>query len=291
MIANSLPDAVSEPALAIATPLPTTSTSVAAPVLVEGETCWRRCRADRAAFLIDGAEYFGRLKEAFAAARRSILIVGWNIHSRVRLTPQEAADGVPDELGPFLHHLTRTRPGLRVRILVWDWLALYSLERERLPALSWRTHRRLRFALDGNHPPAACHHQKIVVIDDRLAFIGGLDLAPGRWDRREHLADEPLRAGPDGRPWPPFHDAALMVDGPAAAALGELVRERWRQATGRRIAPVQVDHDPWPAGVAPWCTAVAAGGARPRPAGGAAEAAAEVEALYVAAIRSARRPI
>ncbi|HET6522164.1 MAG TPA: hypothetical protein VFG47_20430, partial [Geminicoccaceae bacterium] len=232
------------------------TTTTDAPVLIEGLTCWRIRRADRAAFLIDGAEYFRHLEAALALARRSILIVGWDIHSRVRLTPQEPRDGggLPDELGPLLDRLTRTRPGLHVHILIWDWLPLYSIDREKLPWLKlgrW-THRRVRFVLDDNHPPAACHHQKIVVIDDRLAFVGGLDLAPGRWDRREHLAEAPLRVGPDGRRHGPFHDAMLMVDGPAAASIAELARERWRRATGRHIPAVTVGHDPWPPGVAPW---------------------------------------
>jgi phosphatidylserine/phosphatidylglycerophosphate/cardiolipin synthase-like enzyme len=96
-------------------------------VLAEGETCWRIRRADRAAFLIDGAAYFLHLKAALAQARRSILIVGWDIHSRLRLTPQELRDGdggLPDELGPLLDHLTRRRRGLHVHILIWDWLPL-----------------------------------------------------------------------------------------------------------------------------------------------------------------------
>lgn len=30
------------------------------------------------------------------------------------------------------------------------------------------------------------HHEKIVVIDQSVAFVGGIDLAYGRWDDREH---------------------------------------------------------------------------------------------------------
>ncbi|HET6519341.1 MAG TPA: VTT domain-containing protein, partial [Geminicoccaceae bacterium] len=121
--------------------------------------------------------------------------------------------------------------------------------------------------------------------------VGGLDLAPGRWDRREHLAEDPLRVGPDGRLHGPFHDAVLMVDGPAAASIAELARERWRRATGRRIPAVTVGHDPWPPGAAPWFEGVDVGIARTEPAWNGYAAAAEVEALYLAAIRSAKRHI
>lgn len=30
------------------------------------------------------------------------------------------------------------------------------------------------------------HHEKIVVVDQSVAFVGGIDLAYGRWDDREH---------------------------------------------------------------------------------------------------------
>ncbi len=30
------------------------------------------------------------------------------------------------------------------------------------------------------------HHEKIVVIDQSVAFVGGIDLAYGRWDDVEH---------------------------------------------------------------------------------------------------------
>ena len=41
------------------------------------------------------------------------------------------------------------------------------------------------------------HHEKIVVIDQRTAFLGGLDLCYGRWDTPEHpLVDLPKREDP-----------------------------------------------------------------------------------------------
>jgi phospholipase D1/2 len=30
------------------------------------------------------------------------------------------------------------------------------------------------------------HHEKIVVIDQSIAFVGGIDLCYGRWDNNEH---------------------------------------------------------------------------------------------------------
>ena len=43
-----------------------------------------------------------------------------------------------------------------------------------------------------------------------------------------------------------------LVDGDAARALGDLVRERWRRATGETLAPpLATDGDAWPAAIKP----------------------------------------
>ena len=70
-----------------------------------------------------------------------------------------------------------------------------SLRRVPLYRLPWRSHRRLRLVLDADHPPAGSHHQKVVVIDDKVAFCGGIDITTSRWDTREHPADPAKRLG------------------------------------------------------------------------------------------------
>ena len=198
--------------------------------------CWRQSHASRVASLIDGAAYFSALRAALTRAQRSVFIIGWDVDSRTDLVPGvEPADGLPIRLGDFLNALVKRRDGLHIHVLDWDFTMLYALSREVLPIyqLGWRTHRRLHFHLDERHPLGASHHQKIVVIDDALAFVGGLDLTGRRWDTPAHHSDEPRRVDARGRNYPPFHDIELAVDGAAAAALGELARERWRRATGR----------------------------------------------------------
>ena len=114
---------------------------------------------------------------------------------------------------------------------------IYTLEREFFPRykLKWRTHKNIHFHLDGAHPAGASQHQKIVVVDDAVAFVGGFDLSKWRWDTPEHAIDNELRIDPDGKPYPPFHDVQMLVDGDAAEALGELARERWHIAAGKKI--------------------------------------------------------
>jgi len=263
----------------------------AAKLLVPGETCWRLERAARAAFLVDGEHYFETLAEALERARHRAILLGWDFHTRVALRRNGAPRAFPDELAAFLDALARRRRELRIFVLEWDFAMLYWTEREALRAYRFRarTHRRVRFRFDAECPIGASHHQKLVVIDDALAFVGGLDVTSGRWDTRAHAAEESRRIDPDGRRYAPFHDVQMAVDGPAAKALGELARERWRRATGQRLAPVQNDHDPWPSQLAPQLRDVEVGIARTDPGADQRPPVREVEALYRAGIAAARR--
>jgi len=268
----------------------------AAPLLRPGRNCWRIEHAARMGFLIDGAAYFRAVREAMRAARHSILILSWDIDSRTMLVPEGANDGYPEPLGDFLNAVVAERPDLRACVLSWDFALLYAFEREWLPVvkLDWRTHPRLAFRLDARHPVAASHHQKVVVVDDAVAFVGGFDLTQHRWDHSAHRVDEPLRHDPDGKRYGPFHDVQALVDGDAARALGELVRTRWRRAGGAEpppLAPADSAHDPWPSSCAAHLTDVAVAISRTEPAYAGEPGVAELRQLHVDAIAAARRSI
>lgn len=159
----------------------------------------------------------------------------------------------------------------------------------------WRTHPRPRisFRLDGKHPLTGSLHQKVVVVDDAVAFVGGLDLTHGRWDTPAHPAHEPYRVDMHGRQARPNHDVQAIVDGAAAAALGDLCRDRWQRATGQRLKPVsqRYAHDPWPGGFAPELTDVEVGIARTDPGYVTGESIEEIRYLYTDAMRSAKRAL
>lgn len=265
----------------------------AVPLLREGETCWRKGRAERLAFLVDTAAYFRAVKRAALKARRSILIVGWDVNSRTPLEfPEQADPTVPNRLGPFLDDLADRRAGLEIRVLVWDSPRVYAPDREWLPKarFDWLTHPRLGFALDTQHPFGASHHQKLVVIDDRLAFVGGTDLTGDRLDDPGHRAEDPRRVKPDGTPYGPYHDVTAMVDGPAAAALGELARMRWLRATGEQLA-WEAGDDCWPDEVAPDLAGVEVGIARTDPAWKGRPELREIERLYLECIGRAEHTL
>jgi phospholipase D1/2 len=225
---------------------PAQSTSL----LVPGRTCWRIERARKLSWLIDGEQYFGAVRNAMAQAQSTIFIVGWDIDSRVRLVPTGANDGLPDALGDFLAALLASRPQLNAYILSWDFALLFALEREWLTELrlTSQTQHRLKFQMDDRHPVGASHHQKLIVVDDTVGFVSGFDLTFNRWDTPEHIPGDKRRRNPDGTAYAPFHDLGVVVNGPAAAALGELARERWHAATGRpaRQLDTAAQADRWP---------------------------------------------
>jgi len=262
------------------------------PVLAQGRNCWRIARAKRAAFLIDAESYFAALTAAVERAKQSVLIVGWDMDSRIRLLRDKQKHNLPVQLGDFLNAVASRLRGLHIHVLDWDFAMIYAFERELFPVfkLDWQGHRRVHFRLDGRHPVGASHHQKIVVVDDSIAFVGGIDLTRHRWDTREHRPQDPRRVDPEGNQYQPFHDVQVAVDGAASRALGDLARERWRKATGYRLhTPEGGSDDPWPPELSPDMEDVHVGIARTEPSYEGSSEVREVEALYLDAISAAHR--
>ena len=113
-----------------------------------------------------------------------------------------------------------------------------------------------------------------------------------RWDTRHHRDGDRRRVRPSGQAYGAFHDATMAVDGPAAAALGDLARERWRRATGEQIEPPpQEGIDLWPGGLEPLLRDVEVGIARTEPNYHGRTGVREIEALHLATIAAARRAI
>lgn len=263
------------------------------PLLVPGDTCWRIERANRFSFIVDAAEYYRAAKQAIVNARHSVMLIGWDFDSRIELEPEGATVEGPNKLGPFLLWAADRRKDVQFHLLKWNLGAFETLLRGETPyyAIRWMLKSNFEAKLDAAHPPLAAHHQKIVVIDDALAFCGGIDMTGGRWDTRAHKDEDPSRRTPRGKPSQPWHDATTCVDGPVAKALGELARERWLRATGVTIAPPPPGSDPWPAELAPTLTDVDVAVSRTVAAYGDYGQICEAEALYLASIAKARRYI
>ncbi|SFL81035.1 phospholipase D-like domain-containing protein [Geodermatophilus ruber] len=263
-------------------------------LLVPGETCWRIERADRHAVFVDAADYFATLKQAVLRAERRVLFIGWDFDPRIRLDPRAGGRRRPDTLGRVLEAAVKANPRLEIGVLQWDYGMVLALGRGLVPIvlLDRRTPDRLTMTVDAHHPVGGAHHEKIVVIDDCLAFVGGIDVTADRWDTSEHLDRHPHRRRPSSRrPTGPWHDVTSLVSGPAARALGDLARARWESGTGRRLEPVTDVETCWPAEVEPLFADVDVAISRTRPEHGGTSLVHEVELLWLAAIAAARRTV
>ncbi len=270
--------------------LPDQSTQDQARVLAPGRNCWRIAQARRAAVLIDTSAYFSRLAEALKRAERSVLIIGWDFDGRIKLCPQHEDC---QALGPFLRSLVEARPALEVRVLIWSAAVVHASDDpiSLLFGADWQKHPRIAVRLDRAHPLYGSHHQKLVVIDDTLAFCGGIDLTVERWDTCGHDEVDPLRLTPDGKPYRPMHDVQMAVDGDAAHAVGDVARERWRVATGETLQPLAGTSNLWPQDLTPDFIETPVAVARTSPAYGDAQAVHEIATMTDDLLAAARHTI
>ncbi|MGF7162071.1 phosphatidylserine/phosphatidylglycerophosphate/cardiolipin synthase-like enzyme [Rhodoligotrophos appendicifer] len=259
-------------------------------VLSPGRNCREIVRANNAALLVDAQNYFAEVEKALQQAQRSILIVGWDFDARIRLRPDVEGS---ESLGTLLRRLVEERPELEVRVLVWSVAvahapgATFAL----LFGADWEDHPRIQVRLDTEHPVYAAHHQKLVCIDDVIAFAGGIDLTVGRWDTSAHTPKDPWRLTPDGAPYGPVHDLQMAVDGEAAVAIARVARERWLRALGEDLPAIEPCPPIWPDDLQADFQDIAIGVSLTVPATNFSPAVAQVAALTINVLAAAQRSI
>ncbi len=263
-----------------------------------GPSAWRFVRASRAHIVVDAADYFKLMQQAMLGARQRILMIGWDFDTRVRLGSGRRWWNVPRRqtyparFGAFVIWLVGRRAGLEVRVLKWNFGALKFIFRGTMivDLIRWWRHPAIKFKFDSAHPLGCSHHQKIVVIDDRFAVCGGIDMTTDRWDTPAHLEQDPRRRRASGRLYGPWHDLTMLVEGDAARLLGDLGRERWEQSGAAPLLPCKPQaRSAWPAKLKAEFHDVEVGIARTRSAWRSISEVHEVEALFIEHIRRARR--
>lgn len=262
-------------------------------MFVEGENCRQVAGADKVAVIVDAADYFVALRKALLGAKKRIMLVGWDFDGRIGFQSDEREEGEPDTVGEFLLWLVERTPELEVYLLRWDTGALKSLFRgsTAITAFKWTIHSRIHMKLDAHHPVASSHHQKLVSIDDCLAFCGGIDMTSDRWDTREHADEDPRRVKPGGAPYDPWHDATTAFTGPIAAVVGAECCDRWERATGNRLDPVGDGEPCWPDGLEPDFEGIDIALARSHPEMDDQQPVREIEQLFLDQIAAAKRTI
>jgi phosphatidylserine/phosphatidylglycerophosphate/cardiolipin synthase-like enzyme len=185
--------------------------------------------------LIDGAEALPAIARELDAARSHVHLAGWFFSPDFALERGER----PVVLR---HLLADLADRIDVRVLSWAGAPLPLFRPSRKEVVKMRDaltrESRIKCSLDARERPMHCHHEKTIVIDDRVAFVGGIDLTSEAGDRFDSSA-HPARGA---RGW---HDAAVRIEGPAVADVAEHFRLRWQEVAGERLPPVAT---PSPAG-------------------------------------------
>jgi phosphatidylserine/phosphatidylglycerophosphate/cardiolipin synthase-like enzyme len=175
--------------------------------------------------LIDGAELFPVIAEAIEGARESIFVTGWHIAPHFDLVRRDGSGAI----GAMLAHAAER---VDVRVMVWAGAPVplfhptRSEVRETIDQLQRQT--RIRCESDPREHPFHCHHEKTLIIDGELAFVGGIDmtdLGGDRFDTSEHPARRQLG----------WHDVGTRLRGPAVLDVHDHFALRWRELTGEQL--------------------------------------------------------
>jgi len=177
--------------------------------------------------LIDGAQALPLIASELENARSHVHLAGWHFSPRFALVRSEEEVVLRDLL-------RRLAENVDVRVLAWAGapLPLFRPSRREVREMQAELARgsRIECRLDSRERPLHCHHEKTIVIDDRVAFVGGIDLTDesgDRFDTNEH----PLR-GTVG-----WHDACARIEGPAVADVADHFRMRWAEVADQTLPP------------------------------------------------------
>ncbi|HET7724310.1 MAG TPA: phospholipase D-like domain-containing protein [Propionibacteriaceae bacterium] len=175
--------------------------------------------------LIDGDAAFRAMLDTIRSARRSVQIAGWHAMPEFALTRGDESVTLRDALADAASRAT-------VQVLIWGGAQVPVMHPTRADA------RRARdgfleipgvaVELDHREYLQHCHHEKLLVVDDEVAYVGGLDLTHltnDRWDTEGHEPRESLG----------WHDAAVRLRGPVVADVASHINARWHEVTGERV--------------------------------------------------------
>lgn len=175
--------------------------------------------------LIDGAHALVAIAEALAGARSHVHIAGWHLTPDFGLTRDDEALRLRDLLADLAKRID-------VRVLLWAGAPLPVFTPSRAEVRQVRDEllrgTRVKCVLDANERPMHCHHEKLVLIDGKVAFVGGIDLTSLGGDRFDSSA-HPMRSHLG------WHDVATRTRGPVVADVEEHFASRWREACGEHL--------------------------------------------------------
>ena len=174
------------------------------------------------------------MAEAIRGAKRHVHVCSWNLAARLRSRPAQGDPGAR-AAGRDRRARPRARDRLGRRAGARSSSRAAASSRPRASELVRGT--KIQCQLDSCTRMMHCHHEKLVIVDDELAFVGGIDLtalAGDRYDSNEHPHKE------DAIGW---HDASSLLRGPIVRDVAAHFAMRW-EATAGEALPLPEDLAP-----------------------------------------------
>jgi len=210
-----------------------------------------------AKWYVDGKDTMDAMVESMLSAKEEIFIADWFLSPFIYLRRERNEAPFLDDRYRLDNLLVaRAEAGVMIYILPWNETKIVmDLGSAFSEEYFNKLHENIKVI---RHPIVApvkwSHHQKIVVVDQQIAFIGGVDLCLGRWDERSHpvtdidtikkwpgkdyynplykefeMVHDPWDDLVDRERYPrmPWHDVHMSVDGSAAKDVSRNFIQRW----------------------------------------------------------------
>uniref|UniRef100_A0A182J218 Phospholipase n=1 Tax=Anopheles atroparvus TaxID=41427 RepID=A0A182J218_ANOAO len=142
----------------------------------------------QAGWFVDGAGYMSAVADALEGATEEIFITDWMLSPEIYMK-RPAIDGDYWRLDKILKR--KAEQGIKIFVLLFKELdfalginSYYSKQR------LVEQHENIKVLRHPDHAKAGilfwAHHEKLVIVDQTYAFVGGIDLCYGRWDDYQH---------------------------------------------------------------------------------------------------------
>ncbi|KAL1022014.1 hypothetical protein UPYG_G00021080 [Umbra pygmaea] len=141
-----------------------------------------------AKWYVNGKTYMEDVADALEEAKEEIFITDWWLSPEIFLK-RPVVEGNKWRLDCILER--KARQGVRIFVMLYKEVELaLGINSEYSKRTLMHLHPSIKVMRHPDHVSSSvylwAHHEKIIVIDQSVAFVGGIDLAYGRWDDREH---------------------------------------------------------------------------------------------------------
>ncbi|XP_036410409.1 phospholipase D1-like isoform X1 [Megalops cyprinoides] len=141
-----------------------------------------------AKWYVNGKTYMEDVANALEEAREEIFITDWWLSPEIFLK-RPVVEGNRWRLDCILKR--KAQQGVRIYVMLYKEVELaLGINSEYSKRTLMHLHPNIKVMRHPDHVSSSvylwAHHEKIIIIDQSVAFVGGIDLAYGRWDDREH---------------------------------------------------------------------------------------------------------